>query len=142
MILIDQTFFFDQSGPRTTTQIRVLTSPQYGISPILPQKSFRGETFGDLAKCWLFSQATKSQEHFICSKDLQHYFTQIICAQNDCKREVRLQKMIEDLKQRYCNYLNGQHILVSTFINLYSNVKGTLSIICQTIKSGLCICDF
>jgi len=61
---------------------------------------------------------------------------------NCCLQEVRLQKIIEDVKERYCNYLNGQHILVSTFINPYSNVKGTLSIICQTIKSGLSICDF
>ena len=78
-------------------------------------------------------------------EDLQHYFTQITCAQNEqngCLQEIRLQKIIEDVKERYCNYLNGQHILVSTFIDPYSNVKGTLSIIYQTIKSGLSICDF
>ena len=45
-----------------------------------------GEIFSGVAKCRLFSQATKSQEHFICSIALQHYFTQITCAKNDCKR--------------------------------------------------------
>ena len=46
-------------------------------------------------------------------EDLQHYSAQITCAQNEqngCLQEVRLQKIIEDVKEIYCNYLKGQHI--------------------------------
>ena len=31
----------------------------YGISALVSQMSFGGETSGHIAKCWLFSQATK-----------------------------------------------------------------------------------
>ena len=30
---------------------------QYGISALVSQTSFGGETSGNVAKCWLFSQA-------------------------------------------------------------------------------------
>ena len=43
---------------RSTTQIWVLTRHQYGISTLISQTSFRGETSGGVAKCRLFSQAT------------------------------------------------------------------------------------
>ena len=43
---------------RSTTQIWVVTRHQYGISALVSQTSFRGETSGDVAKCRLFSQAT------------------------------------------------------------------------------------
>ena len=43
---------------RSTTQIWVVTRHQYGISALISQTSFRGETSGDVAKCRLFSQAT------------------------------------------------------------------------------------
>ena len=36
--------------------IWVVTRHQYGISVLVPQTSFPGETSGDDAKCWLFSQ--------------------------------------------------------------------------------------
>ena len=42
---------------KRTTQIRVVTRHQYGISALVPQKSFRGETSSDVTKCRLFSQA-------------------------------------------------------------------------------------
>ena len=41
---------------RSTTQIRVVTGNQYGISVLVSQTSFRGETSGGVAKCRLFSQ--------------------------------------------------------------------------------------
>ena len=41
----------------TTTQIWVVTRHQYGISALLSQSSFGGETSGSAAKCRLFSQA-------------------------------------------------------------------------------------
>ena len=43
---------------RSTTQIWVMTCHQYGISAIVSQTSFGGETSGSVAKCRLFSQAT------------------------------------------------------------------------------------
>ena len=43
---------------RSTTQIWVVTRYQYGISALVSQMSFGGETSGSSAKCWLFSQAT------------------------------------------------------------------------------------
>ena len=43
---------------RSTTQIFVVTRHQYGISALVSQASFRGETSGGVSKCLLFSQAT------------------------------------------------------------------------------------
>ena len=42
---------------RSTTQIWVVTRHQYGISTLVSQTSFRGETSGGVAKCPLLSQA-------------------------------------------------------------------------------------
>ena len=42
---------------RRTTQIWVVTRHQYGISALVSQTSFGGETSGSVAKCRLFSQA-------------------------------------------------------------------------------------
>ena len=42
---------------RSTTQILVVTRYQYGISALVSQTSFSGETSGSVAKRWLFSQA-------------------------------------------------------------------------------------
>ena len=41
---------------RSTTQIWVVTRHQYGISALISQMSFGGETSGSIAKCRLFSQ--------------------------------------------------------------------------------------
>ena len=46
---------------RVTTQIWVVMRRQYGISALITQTSFGGETSGSVAKCWLFSQATYIQ---------------------------------------------------------------------------------
>ena len=43
---------------RSTTQIWVVTRNQYGISALVPQTSFGGETSGSVAKCSLFSQVS------------------------------------------------------------------------------------
>ena len=42
---------------RSTAQIWVVTRHQYGISALVSQTSFGGETSGSVAKCRLFSQA-------------------------------------------------------------------------------------
>ena len=42
---------------RSTTQIWVVRRHQYGISALISQTSFGGETNGSVAKCRLFSQA-------------------------------------------------------------------------------------
>ena len=51
---------------RSTTQILVVTRHQYGISALVSQTSFGGETSGSVAKCRLFSQAIRAQEHVEC----------------------------------------------------------------------------
>ena len=43
---------------RSSTQIRVVTRHQYGISALVSQTSFGKETSSRIAKCRLFSQAT------------------------------------------------------------------------------------
>ena len=43
---------------RSTTQIWVVTRRQYGISVLVSQTSFDGETNGSVVKCHLFSQAS------------------------------------------------------------------------------------
>ena len=40
---------------RNTTQNWVVTRHQYGISALVSQTSFHGESSGGVAKCWLFS---------------------------------------------------------------------------------------
>ena len=45
---------------RSTIQIWVVTRHQYGISALVSQTSFRGETVGGVAKCRLFSQTNGS----------------------------------------------------------------------------------
>ena len=47
---------------RSTTQIWVVTRHQCGLSAVVPQTSFRGETIGGFAKCRLFSQARQCME--------------------------------------------------------------------------------
>ena len=42
---------------RSTTQIWVVRRHRYGISVLISQTSFGGETNGTIAKCRLFSQA-------------------------------------------------------------------------------------
>ena len=43
---------------RNTTQIWTVTRHQYGISALISQTSFRGETSGGVVKCRLLSQAS------------------------------------------------------------------------------------
>ena len=45
---------------RSTTQIWVVMHHQHGISALVSQTSFRGETISGVIKCQLFSQATKT----------------------------------------------------------------------------------
>ena len=44
---------------RSTTQIWVVTRHQYGISVLISQTSFGGETSGSVANCQMFSKARK-----------------------------------------------------------------------------------
>ena len=52
---------------RSTTQTWVVTRYQYGISALVSQTSFGGETSSSVAKCRLFSQATWKQKRLIGS---------------------------------------------------------------------------
>lgn len=104
---------------------------------------FAGKSLVALRNVGSFLKQQNRRSTWFVLEDLQHYLTQITCAQNEqkgCLQEVQWQKIIEDVKERYCNYLNGQHIWFQC-LSIKSNVTGTLSIICQTIKSGLSICD-
>ena len=58
---------------RATTQIWAVTRHQYGISALVSQMSFRGETSGDVAKCGLFSQAVTYIKIEISKKKGQFY---------------------------------------------------------------------
>lgn len=48
----------------STTQVRVGTRHQYGISTYFSQTSFPRENVGGVEKCWLFSEAIPSPETF------------------------------------------------------------------------------
>ena len=58
---------------RSTTQIWVVTRHQYGISALVSQTSFGGETSGSVAKCRLFSQASvKEASVFVINIGVTH----------------------------------------------------------------------
>ena len=56
---------------RSTTQIWVVTRHHYGISRVISQMSFCRETVGGIAKCQLFSKATKCIVYRDVSKHLR-----------------------------------------------------------------------
>ena len=58
---------------RSTTQIWVVMRHQYGISALVPQTSFGGETSGSVAKCWLFSQASADGGVVVDDDDDDHF---------------------------------------------------------------------
>ena len=47
---------------RSTTQLWVVSRHPYGISALVCQTSFGGETSAGVTKCWLFSQANHTKE--------------------------------------------------------------------------------
>ena len=55
---------------RSATQIWVVTRHQYGISTLVSQTSFRGETSGGVATCRLISQAN------VCSNSSKYLETE------------------------------------------------------------------
>ena len=58
---------------RSTTQIWVVTRPQYGISALVSQTSFCGETSGGIAKCFLrLLNNQPNQESYILSLRSAH----------------------------------------------------------------------
>ena len=59
---------------RSTTQIWVVTRNQYGISTVVCQTSFGGETGGSVAKCQLFSQANLVGVHSHFSLYCYYYY--------------------------------------------------------------------
>ena len=58
---------------RSITQILIVTRHQYGISALVSQTSFGGETSCSVAKCRLFSQARWKVDSKIPMKVLFHY---------------------------------------------------------------------
>ena len=55
---------------QVTIQIWVVTRHQYGISAPVSQTSFRGETFGGVATCRLFSQAILTVDNSLAHSSL------------------------------------------------------------------------
>ena len=55
---------------RSTPQIWVVTRHQYGISALVSQTLFRGETGGDVAKWRLFSQANTGNNISIQAREV------------------------------------------------------------------------
>ena len=51
---------------RSFSQIWVVTRHQYGISMLVSQTTFRGETKGGVAKCQLFSKANSDVSEGVC----------------------------------------------------------------------------
>ena len=59
---------------RRTTQIWVVTRHHNGISALVSQTSFGGETSGSVAKCRLFSQAVCLLTELIDHKRIEYYW--------------------------------------------------------------------
>ena len=64
---------FASTNQKHYTQIRVVTRHQYGISALVSQTSFRGETSGSRVKCRLFSQAIINIGVVIATKRRNYY---------------------------------------------------------------------
>ena len=62
---------------RSTTQNKVVTRHQYGMSALVSQTSFGGEISGSVAKCRLFSQATSAT-----SPCIFFYYSSRLCQEN------------------------------------------------------------
>ena len=60
---------------RSTTQFWLVTRHQYGISALVFQTSFGGETSGSVAKCRLFSQAISTTSYYLwyISREPYHF---------------------------------------------------------------------
>ena len=50
-----------------STYVWVVTRLQYGISALVSQTSFRGETSSGVAKCRIFSKAVQNPRHTVAS---------------------------------------------------------------------------
>ena len=112
--------YINQNPIRSTTQLWVVTRHQYGISALISQTSFRGDTSGDVVKCRLFSQATS-------------YLTK---RKNDCSRfplQHRNQECSGELKQpqqqlrRKCHLKVQVNSRYSNFIVLKESILSHLS---------------
>ena len=97
---------------RSTTQIWVVTRHQYGISALVSQTSFGGETsavIGSVAKCRLFSQAIELMNANKSSRSLH---------QIDLYWELRRQACIRvtsETKESFLTRTNA--LLIGTLIN-------------------------
>ena len=56
-VLVLQGLILEKKERKRQSTIWVVTHHQYGISALVVQTSFRVETRGGVAKCWLFFQA-------------------------------------------------------------------------------------
>ena len=76
---------------KSTTQIWVVSRHQYGISTLVSQTSFGGETNGSVAKCRLFSQANIIKFKEIDAKKLRQEKLSCSRAESLSVRSQRLQ---------------------------------------------------
>ena len=89
---------------RSTTQIWVVTRHQYGISALVSQTSFGGETSGCVTKCRLFSQATPSAS----SKNMHDLFLQFSLV----FKSPRDQGATETEDKAHAKFLGGRHTVL------------------------------
>ena len=89
---------------RSTTKIWVVTRHQYGISALVSQTSFGGETSGILAKCRLFSQATPPAS----SKNMHDLFLQFFLV----LKSSRGQGATETEDKAHAKFLGGRHTVL------------------------------
>ena len=57
---------FNQSDLGSETSSVSCRTPRYGMSALVSQTSFPGETSGGVVKCWLFSQVTTATSCGLC----------------------------------------------------------------------------
>ena len=82
---------------KSTTQIWLVTRHQYGISALVSQTSFGGETSGSVAKFWLFSQANHplSSRWYVAAQpgDTNWFVSLIPCEQSKNIERLRVKEV-------------------------------------------------
>ena len=101
----------------STTQILVVTPHQYGISEVISQTSFGGETTGSVANCRLFSQATWLVDRIRVKKDEKAYPR----AWKKFQKETCKQKRIKQYQRGKKNFRRAGCYLVVTWLRLLSS---------------------
>ena len=99
---------------RSTTQIWVVTRHLYGISALVSQKSFRGETSGGVAKCRLLSQAMAHAHLNISTcKKFEHRVASLrslISKREGNRKFLLIQFVRQNKSSNYCLCCSENHV--------------------------------